>query len=130
MLHKLLITQQNKKITAAAAVVGSATLLSRVLGFLRDMLVAGFFGASSVVDAFSVAFKIPNMLRELFAEGSISEGFIPVFTDYLTNSTKEEAKKLADTIFTFLTLSLTVVVTLGIIFTPFLVTLIAPGFKA
>jgi putative peptidoglycan lipid II flippase len=120
---------ENKKITKAAAVVGSATLMSRILGFLRDMLVAGFFGATATIDAFYVAFKIPNMLRELFAEGSISAGFVPVFTEYLTNESKEEAKKLSDTIFTFLTLVLLAVIFLGIIFAPYIVTLVAPGFR-
>ncbi len=123
------MSQENKNITKAAAVVGSATLISRILGFVRDMLVAGFFGANGIIDAFYIAFKIPNMLRELFAEGSISAGFVPVFTEYLTKSSKEEAKKLSDTVFTFLSLTLIVVVTLGVIFAPYLVMLIAPGFK-
>jgi putative peptidoglycan lipid II flippase len=123
------MSQENKKITKAAAIVGSATLLSRILGFLRDMVVAGFFGVNEIIDAFYIAFKIPNMLRELFAEGSMSAGFVPVFTEYLTKSSKEEAKKLSDTIFTFLTLTLFIVIFLGIIFAPYIVMLVAPGFK-
>jgi len=122
------MSKENKKITKAAAVVGTATLGSRILGFVRDMLIAGFFGATGTIDAFYVAFKIPNMLRELFAEGSMSAGFIPVFTEYLTKESPKEAKKLSDTIFTFLSLTLLGVIFLGVIFAPYLVRVVAPGF--
>ena len=74
-------TTENDRVTKAAGVVGSATLLSRIFGFVRDVVIAGFFGAGLSSDAFFVAFRIPNLMRRLFAEGSLSVSFIPVFTE-------------------------------------------------
>lgn len=68
-------------VVRAAAVVGGATLVSRILGFVRDVVVAQGFGAGPVTDAFFVAFRLPNLLRRLLAEGALSSAFIPVFTD-------------------------------------------------
>jgi len=79
---------ENTRVVKAAWVVGLATLLSRVFGFIRDMVIAGFFGAGPATDAFFVAFRIPNLLRRLFAEGSLTIAFIPVFTGYLKRSKK------------------------------------------
>jgi len=75
---------ENVRMTKAAGIVGAATLLSRILGFVRDVIVAWFFGAGMAADAFFVAFRIPNLLRRLFAEGSLTISFIPVFTEYLS----------------------------------------------
>ncbi|MBW1741100.1 MAG: murein biosynthesis integral membrane protein MurJ, partial [Deltaproteobacteria bacterium] len=75
---------ENVRMTKAAGIVGAATLLSRILGFVRDVIVAWFFGAGLAADAFFVAFRIPNLLRRLFAEGSLTISFIPVFTEYLS----------------------------------------------
>ena len=66
----------------SSAVVGSMTMLSRVLGLIRDIVIAGFIGASANADAFFVAFKIPNFLRRLFAEGAFAQAFVPVLSDY------------------------------------------------
>ncbi|MBW2513964.1 MAG: murein biosynthesis integral membrane protein MurJ, partial [Deltaproteobacteria bacterium] len=71
------------QVTKAAGVVGGATFLSRVFGLLRDIVIAGYFGAGMASDAFFVAFRIPNLLRRLFAEGSLTIAFVPVFTEYL-----------------------------------------------
>ena len=75
----------NLKVTKNAGVVGSLTLLSRIFGFLRDAAMAWFFGAGWVSDAFFVAFRIPNFLRKLFAEGALSLAFVPVFVEQLTS---------------------------------------------
>ncbi|MFQ5780357.1 MAG: lipid II flippase MurJ, partial [Nitrospiria bacterium] len=83
-----------KGIAASAGIVALGTFTSRILGFVRDMVLAKIFGASLVADAFYVAYRIPNLLRELLAEGSMSAGFIPVFTEYLTNKGRNEAKEL------------------------------------
>lgn len=120
--------QTEKGIAGSAGIVAAGTFLSRILGFVRDMILAGFFGAAPAADAFYVAFRIPNLLRELFAEGSMSAAFIPVFTEYLTKRTRAEAKELASAAFTFLFLILSVVVLLGMLFAPQIVTVIAPGF--
>ncbi|MDY6973846.1 MAG: lipid II flippase MurJ, partial [Thermodesulfobacteriota bacterium] len=74
---------ETKNVSQAAGTVGFFTLLSRVLGMVRDMVLARFFGTGMATDAFFVAFRIPNMLRRLFAEGSLTIAFIPIFTEYL-----------------------------------------------
>jgi len=119
--------RENSRIAKAAGVVGLATMLSRIFGFLRDMVVAAFFGAGLTTDAFFVAFRIPNMLRRLLGEGSLTVSFVPVFTEYLNVKTKEEAYELANIAFTLLSIILVVVSLLGIIFSPLIVTLMAPG---
>jgi putative peptidoglycan lipid II flippase len=119
---------ENVQVTKAAGVVGTATLLSRVLGFIRDVVIAWIFGAGFSTDAFFVAFRIPNLLRRLFAEGSLTIAFIPIFTEYLTNTGKEEAFKLAGSAFRVLSILLVVVALLGIALSPLIVKVIAPGF--
>src|SRR6056297_3382685 len=89
------MTSEKTKFTKAAGVIGIATLASRILGFIRDMVIAWLFGAGLVSDAFFVAFRIPNLLRRLFAEGSLSIAFVPVFTEYLTRQGKNEAFRMA-----------------------------------
>jgi len=116
------------KLVKAASIVAVSTFLSRITGFLRDMLFAKILGASVASDAFYVAFRIPNMLRELMAEGSISAGFIPVFKEYLTKRSPQEAATLARATFTFLFLVLVIIVGIGILLTPEILHLIAPGF--
>ncbi|MEJ2098218.1 MAG: lipid II flippase MurJ, partial [Deltaproteobacteria bacterium] len=86
---------ENSRVTKAAGVIGAATLLSRIFGFLRDVVIAGYFGAGLASDAFFVAFRIPNLLRRLFAEGSLTIAFIPVFTETLTTKGKNDAFQLA-----------------------------------
>lgn len=114
----------------AAGVVGAATFSSRILGFIRDMVLARLFGATPSADAFFVAFRIPSLLRELFAEGSMSSAFIPVFTEYRTQRGKQEAWELASATFTTL-LTIVILVTIGgILAAPWLVHLLAPGFQA
>lgn len=121
------MTEQTK-VTRAAGTIGAATFVSRVLGFVRDMVVAKVFGAELIADAFFVATRISNLLRELLAEGSMSAAFIPVFTEYLHLRSKEEARELANAVFTTLLLILVGVVLLGIAFSPAIVKAIAPGF--
>ena len=119
---------EKENVTQAAGIVGFFTFLSRILGLARDMVVATFFGSSMVADAFFVAFRIPNLLRRLFAEGSLTIAFIPVFTEYLHQKTKEDALQLARTVLTLLSLTLVLVTLLGILFSPWIVRIQAPGF--
>lgn len=105
-----------------------ATFLSRILGFARDMIFAFYFGATGVSDAYFAAFKIPNLLRELVAEGSMSAAFIPVLTEYRQKRGEEEANRLVKITFTFILLVVGAVCLLGIIFSPAIVTISAPGF--
>ena len=106
---------------------GFYTIVSRLLGYLRDILIAIFLGASIYADAFFVAFRLPNTFRRLFAEGTFNAAFIPSYTTAKL-SNKKHGKKFADDIFSLLILILLFLVTLVEIFTPYLVYIIAPGF--
>jgi putative peptidoglycan lipid II flippase len=115
------------KVAKAAGVVGLATLLSRVMGYIRDMVMSWAFGTGMAADAFYVAYRIPNLLRELLAEGSMSAAFIPVFTETLTKESKESARRLANAVFARLLVILAVITCLGVIFAPFVVKAVAWG---
>jgi putative peptidoglycan lipid II flippase len=121
---------ENHRVAKAAGVVGLATMLSRVFGFIRDVIVARYFGAGLATDAFFVAFRIPNLLRRLFAEGSLTIAFVPVFTEYLKAKSREDAFELARVAFTLLSAILVVVSIAGVLLSPAIVTLMAPGFRA
>ena len=110
------------------AKVGSNTLLSRVLGFLRDLVFAHVFGANASTDAFFVAFKIPNFLRRLFAEGAFSVAFVPVLTEYKERRTLDELKGFVDRVAGTLGAVLLGVTLVGVAGAPLLVMLFAPGF--
>lgn len=120
---------ENHSVVKAAGVIGVATFSSRILGFIRDMVLARLFGATPAADAFFVAFRIPSLLRELFAEGSMSSAFIPVFMEYRTMRTKQEVWELASAVFTTLLTVVTFVTIAGILAAPWLVQLLAPGFQ-
>lgn len=122
------MTQERQKIAKAAGLIGLATLSSRILGFIRDMVLARLFGAGMVSDAFFVAYRIPNMLRELFAEGSMSAAFIPVFTETLTRKNREEARRLGSATFSILLITVGIITLLAILIAPWIVRVIAPGF--
>ena len=112
------------------ATVSSMTLLSRILGFVRDAVIARVFGAGLMTDAFFVAFKIPNLLRRLFAEGAFSQAFVPILAEYKNRRGAAEARALVDYVAAVLTLALVVVTTLGVLAAPVIVTISAPGFRA
>ena len=122
------IRSEGEKVSRAAGVVSLFTLLSRVLGLIRDMVIAALFGSGLTADAFFVAFRIPNLLRRLFAEGSLTIAFIPVFTEYLTRKGKKDAFEMARVILTFLSLALAVITVLGVVFAPWIVRIQAFGF--
>ncbi|MFN2343235.1 MAG: murein biosynthesis integral membrane protein MurJ [Desulfonatronovibrio sp.] len=113
-----------------ASVVAGATLISRILGFARDLIIAFALGAGPVADAFFVAFRLPNLLRRLFAEGSLTMAFVPVFTKIKNNEGKNEAFALARSVQVWLLIIVGAITILAIIFARPLTALIAPGFKA
>ena len=117
-----------ENVSRAAGTVGFFTFLSRILGLIRDMVLARYFGSGMAADAFFVAFRIPNLLRSLFAEGSLTIAFIPVFTEYLSRKTREDAFQLARAVLTLLALVLVVVTLLGVFFSPWIVRIQAFGF--
>lgn len=116
------------RIARAAGLMSIATFISRILGYVKDMILARYFGATGSADVFFVAFRIPNLLRELFAEGSMSSAFIPVVTEYQTKQGKDEANRLVSSTFIFILIFVGVICALGIIFAPAIVSAIAPGF--
>jgi putative peptidoglycan lipid II flippase len=118
------------QVTKAAGVVGGATLLSRIFGLLRDIVIAGFFGAGVASDAFFVAFRIPNLLRRLFAEGSLTIAFVPIFTEYLTKDGQSSAFLFARSAMRLLSILLAAAAVTGILLAPWIVRAIAPGFMA
>ncbi len=119
---------ENQSVVEAAGLIGTATFSSRILGFVRDIVLARLFGATPAADAFFVAYRIPNLLRELFAEGSMSAAFIPVFTEYRTRRTHRDAWEFASAAFTTLLTAVTLVTVLGVLAAPAIVWLLAPGF--
>ena len=112
----------------ASALVGSMTMMSRILGLVRDVVIAAFVGATANADAFFVAFKIPNFLRRLFAEGAFSQAFVPVLADYKQDGSIVAVKALIDRAAGVLGGSLLLVTCLAIIAAPLVATLFAPGF--
>ena len=112
---------------SSASVFSFFTLISRILGYARDILIAIFLGASIFADAFFVAFRLPNTFRRLFAEGTFNAAFIPSYTSEKIED-KKKGKKLADDILSSLLLILLFIVTIVEIFTPYLIYIIAPGF--
>jgi putative peptidoglycan lipid II flippase len=119
---------EKRQIARAAGLMSVATFVSRVLGYIRDMIFALYFGATGFSDTFFAAFRIPNLLRELFAEGSMSAAFIPVLTEYREKQGEEEAGRLVKVTFTFIIITVGIICLLGITFSPAIVTVIAPGF--
>jgi len=112
------------------ATVSSMTLVSRILGFVRDLVIARAFGAGLATDAFFVAFKLPNLLRRLFAEGAFSQAFVPILSEYKNRRGEDEARLLVDRVAALLALALFVVTLIGVIAAPAIVYVTAPGFAA
>jgi len=108
--------------------VGSMTLLSRILGLARDIVIARFFSASDAADAFFVAFKIPNFLRRLFAEGAFSLAFVPVLTEYRSNYSPEQTRDLIDRVAGTLGIILLLLSALGMVASPVVIAIVAAGF--
>ena len=113
----------------SSVVVSVMTMLSRVLGMVRDMVVAAYFGSSPAADAFFIAFKIPNFMRRLFAEGAFAQAFVPVLSEYRTQRSLAEVKQLVDRVAGTLGLTLTALTALGVVASPYLIMLFAPGFR-
>ncbi|MFA6357791.1 MAG: murein biosynthesis integral membrane protein MurJ [Candidatus Omnitrophota bacterium] len=129
-ISKYLKNNQNQTVARSATIISLATLVSRVLGFIRDVVIARLFGIYVYAQAFVIAFRIPNLFRDLVAEGAANAAIIPVLSEYSLKRTKEEFWELANLLLNILLVALSVITILGIIFSPLLVRLIAPGFIA
>ncbi|MBI3044856.1 MAG: murein biosynthesis integral membrane protein MurJ [Betaproteobacteria bacterium] len=114
----------------ALATVSSMTLISRILGFVRDLVIARVFGAGLATDAFFVAFKLPNLLRRLFAEGAFSQAFVPILAEYKNRRGESDTRLLVDHVAAFLALALFVVTLIGVLAAPLIIYVTAPGFAA
>lgn len=120
----------SKSLFKSTAVVGSMTMISRFFGFIRDMVTAHLFGAGAAFDAFSVAFKIPNFMRRLFAEGSFSQAFVPVLSEYQKTKSHDEVKQFINSMAGTLGFVLLCVTVFGVICAPGIVRVFAPGFDS
>ena len=120
----------SRSLLKSTGVVGASTTASRVVGFVRDVVIAQAFGASAGADAFFVAFRIPNFLRRLFAEGAFAQAFVPVLSQYRAHREFEDVQDLAAHVSGALIGALTVVTVLGVVAAPALIAVFAPGFLA
>jgi putative peptidoglycan lipid II flippase len=121
--------EKHHSVARSAGIVSIAVMGSRVLGLVREQVFANYFGSGFIYDAFQVGFRIPNTLRDLFAEGALSVAFVKTFTDYIEKKSEVEAWRLASMVLNALAIVLSVITILGIIFAPQIVGLIAPGFS-
>ncbi len=122
------VTKQTS-VAKSAGIVSIAVMFSRVLGLAREQVFAYYFGAGFLNDAYQVAFRIPNVLRDLFAEGALSAAFVKVFTDYQINKSEQEAWKLASLVLNALAIVLSIITIVGVLFARQFVDLIAKGFS-
>ncbi len=125
---KAIRVQKDGGLLRSSGIVGVMTLLSRVLGLARDIVVANFFGATAGADAFFVAFKIPNFFRRLFAEGAFSQAFVPVLSEYRQQKSDAEVRQLVNAVAGVLSLVLLVITLLAVAGAPWLTAVFAPGF--
>lgn len=125
------INKQSKTVTGAALIIGVATLISRIIGLVRDRILSHHFGAGAVMDSYFAAFKIPDLIFTLLVVGALAAGFIPTFTKlfFEDKDDKSEAWKLANNILNITGVTLIVLCVLGIIFAPYLIPVITPGFN-
>ncbi len=112
----------------ALAKVGSLTMVSRILGFVRDTVIARAFGAGMATDAFFVAFKLPNLLRRVFAEGAFAQAFVPILAEYKETRSKEATEAFIRHVAGMLSFVLVIVTALGILAAPWVIWISAPGF--
>src|SRR5438045_8756023 len=119
---------KHESLVRSAGLVSAAIFLSRITGVIREIVMARLFGAGEIYDAFLLGFRIPNLTRDLFAEGALSSAFVPVFTQTLASEGKKKAAVLSNLVGTALIVIVGILCALGVIFSPALVELLAPGF--
>src|SRR5262245_30465738 len=124
------LMSEHRHLLKSASTISTLTILSRVFGYVRDSRIAFLLGTGDSADAFTLAFRIPNLLRRLVGEGAVNAAVVPVFTAYLMENRKEEAWDLVNRLITILTVLMTTVAVLGIVLSPFLTKLFATGFES
>src|SRR5580704_9005562 len=115
------IEESRDSVVRSAGVVSLAVMMSRITGLLRESVMARLFGAGLIYDAFILGFRIPNLTRDLFAEGALSSAFVPTFTEYLSTRTREEAARLVNLVASAIIVVVGAVCAAGTIFAPALV---------
>ncbi|MEI6831085.1 MAG: murein biosynthesis integral membrane protein MurJ [Candidatus Omnitrophota bacterium] len=128
--NKYHLGDHNKAVARWAMLIGSATLVSRILGFIRDVIIARLFGIYIYAQAFVIAFRIPNLFRDLVGEGAANAAIVPVLTEYSIKRSKEEFWELTNVLLNLLLVILSVITFFGVLSAPLLVRLIAPGFMS
>ena len=119
---------ESKSVLRSASIISVVTLCSRLLGFIRDIVIAAFFGTGATSEAFFIAFRIPNLLRDLVGEGAANSAFVPVFCQYWVKDQKKDFWNLVGNAFWIILIILAGISLLGIVFSRPIVSLIAPGF--
>src|SRR5882672_991840 len=119
---------ERESTTKGAFMVGAGILISRIIGVIRQRVFAYYFGASLAADAFSAAFRIPNFLQNVFGEGALSASFIPVYANLLARKDEKEAGRVAGAVLTLLALVTSVIVLVGVLTTPYIISIVAWGF--
>ena len=127
---KPIVASGTKLLLRSTAAFGSMTILSRITGLIRDIIFAQLMGSTLVADAFFVAFRIPNFFRRIFGEGAFSAAFVPVYTQHRRSSDPQEVRGFVDIVAGRLTLALVSLTVIGVVLSPILVTVLAPGFRA
>src|SRR5262249_43382425 len=112
---------EHRHLLKSASLISALTILSRIFGYVRDSRIAFLLGAGTAADAYTTAYRIPNLLRRLVAEGAVSAAFIPVFARYLAEKKNKDAWEFANTMLTLITVLLTGITVGGIVLSPFIV---------
>ena len=112
---------EHRHLLRSASVISAATILSRILGYIRDSRVAFLLGAGTANDAYTIAYRIPNLLRRLVGEGAVSAVFIPVFSRYLASDKRKDAWEFANAMLTLMTILLAAITVAGVVFSPLMV---------
>src|SRR5271169_41205 len=116
---------EHRHLLKSARTISTFTILSRIFGYIRDWRIAFLLGTGNTADAFTIAYRIPNLLRRLVGEGAVSAAFIPVFTRYLVDDKTDEAWEFANALLTVALVVLTAITVLGILLSPWLIELFA-----
>src|SRR4051812_16336716 len=127
-MERVDVKERHESVVRSAGVVSIAVAMSRVTGLVRESVMARLFGAGLIYDAFMLGFRIPNLTRDLFAEGALSSAFVPTFTEYLSTRSKEDAARLANLVASAIIIVVGAVCLAGMVFAPQMVRVMAPGF--
>src|SRR6185369_14465306 len=119
--------REHRQLLKSASLISALTIVSRIFGYIRDSRIAFLLGAGTAADAYTAAYRIPNLLRRLVGEGAVSAAFIPIFSRYIAEQKEKDAWEFANTMLTVVTMFLTALTVTGVILAPLIVRLFASG---